>query len=60
MKVPSSMARSRLPGEQETSSLSPLELLDLYWKQDHKKAVDREELAKLAEEIISHVHGGEV
>ncbi len=60
VKVPSSMARSRLPGEQETSSLSPLELLDLYWKQDHKKAVDREELAKLAEEIISHVHGGEV
>jgi len=36
-----------------------LELLDLYWKQDHKKAEEREELAKLAEEIISQVHGGE-
>ena len=59
VKEPSSMARSRLPGGQETSSLSPLELLDLYWKQDHKKAADREVLAKLAEEIISQVHSGD-
>lgn len=59
VKAPSSMARSRLPDGQETSSLSPLELLDLYWKQNHKKAEEREELAKLAEEIISQVHGGE-
>ena len=59
VKAPSSMARSRLPDGQETSSLSPLELLDLYWKQNHKKAEEREELANLAEEIISQVHGGE-
>lgn len=59
VKTPSSMARSRLPDGQETSSLSPLELLDLYWKQNHKKAEEREELANLAEEIISQVHGGE-
>jgi len=59
VKAPSSKARSRLPDGHETSSLSPLELLDLYWKQDHKNADEREKLAKLAEEIISQVHGGE-
>ena len=59
VKTPSSMARSRLPDGHETSTLSPLELLDLYWKQNHKNADEREELANLAEEIISQVHGGE-
>ncbi len=59
VKSPSSSARSRLPGGQETSSMSPLELLDLYWKQDHKKAADREALAKLAQEIISQAHSGD-
>lgn len=59
VKTPSSMARSRLPDGHETSTLSPLELLDLYWKQNHKNADEREELTNLAEEIISQVHGGE-
>ena len=59
VKVPSSTARSRLPDGHETSTLSPLELLDLYWKQDHKNAEYRDELSKLAQEIISQVHGGE-
>lgn len=58
LKSPSSTARARLPEGHETSSLSPLELLELYWTQDHKKALDREALAKLASEIITQVEGG--
>ncbi len=51
-------ARARLPQGQETSSLTPVELLDLYWKENHIAETDRQELQKLADQIISDVNLG--
>ncbi|MGC8856617.1 MAG: metallophosphoesterase family protein [Anaerolineae bacterium] len=57
VKRPQMEARIRLPGDQPVSSLSPLELLDLYWRSTH--AEDAEELQKLASEILSEEATGE-
>jgi hypothetical protein len=43
-------ARIRLPADQTVSSLSPLDLLDQYWRASHTE--DAGELQKLAQEII--------
>ncbi len=56
VKRPQMEARIRLPGEQPVSSLSPLELLDLYWRSIH--AEDVEELQKLAREILTEESSG--
>jgi len=50
VKRPQVEARIRLPADQTVSSLSPLELMDQYWKAIH--AEDSEVLLKLAREII--------
>ncbi len=50
IKRPQMEARIRLPGKQGVSSLSPLELLDQYWKTI--KTEDAEALQKLGKEII--------
>ncbi len=50
IKRPQIEARIRLPADQTVSSLSPLELLDQYWRA--VKADDPEALQKLAREII--------
>ena len=50
VKRPQIEARIRLPADQTVSSLSPLELLDQYWRAS--KAEDVEMLQKMAKEII--------
>ena len=44
-------ARIRLPADQTVSSLSPLELLDQYWRA--AKVEEADALQKLAQEILS-------
>jgi len=51
VKRPQVEARIRLPADQTVSGLSPLELLDQYWKASHTE--DAEMLQQLAQEIIS-------
>jgi len=46
-------ARIRLPSDRTVSSLSPLDLLDLYWRSYQVEPSDLEALHKLAGEIIS-------
>jgi exonuclease SbcD len=50
IKRPQIESRIRLPGDQTVSSLSPLELLDQYWRAS--KHEDTEALQKMAREII--------
>jgi len=45
-------ARARLAQDGTVGSLTPLELLDRYWRANHVDATDREKLQKLAQEII--------
>lgn len=51
VKRPQVEARIRLPADQTVSSLSPLDLLDQYWKAS--KTENASELKKLAKEILS-------
>jgi exonuclease SbcD len=53
VKRPQIEARIRLPSDQAVSSLSPLDLLDIYWRSSHMDPADMEVLRKLAGEIIS-------
>jgi DNA repair protein SbcD/Mre11 len=57
VKRPQMDVRIRLPGDQAIGSLSPHELLDLYWKASHIKINDTEELNRLAMQVIREVHG---
>jgi len=53
VKKPISEARTRLGDSFEASSMSPAELLEVYWKQQHiEDKAERDRLQKLAEEII--------
>ena len=47
--------RVRLPDDQAMGSLSPLELLDLYWRASHTEVDDTEALKKLAAQVIDEV-----
>ena len=50
---PISEARTRLGDSFEASSMTPTELLELYWKRQHiENQAERERLQKLAEELI--------
>lgn len=51
VKRPQVEARIRLPADQTVSSLSPLDLLDQYWRASHTQ--NASELYKLAQKIIS-------
>ncbi len=51
VKRPQSEARIRLPGDQAVSSLTPLELLDIYWRAT--KIEDTDALQDLARGIIA-------
>jgi DNA repair protein SbcD/Mre11 len=57
VKRPQLEARIRLPGDQAIGSLSPLELLELYWKASHEKGSDPAALNQLATQVIREVHG---
>ena len=53
VKRPQIESRIRLPADQTMSSLSPLDLLDQYWRALHyENTGDLEALQKLAREII--------
>jgi exonuclease SbcD len=58
VKRPQVEARVRLPGDQTIASMSPLELLDLYWQSSHARPEDAEALKALASQVIADVHGG--
>lgn len=53
VKRPQIEARIRLPADQTVSSLSPLELLEQYWRAMHTGEEEIEALQKLAGEILS-------
>ncbi len=55
VKRPQTEARIRLPNDQAVSSLSPLDLLDLYWRA--AKAEDTDALQNLAREILADEEG---
>ena len=57
VKRPQMETRIRLPGDQAIGSLTPLELLDLYWQASHEKGSDPVELSQLATQVIREVHG---
>jgi exonuclease SbcD len=57
VKRPQVEARIRLPADQTVSSLSPLDLLEQYWRASHTEEGEIETLQKLAREIIGS--GGE-
>jgi len=57
VKRPQIEARVRLPADQTVSSLSPLDLLDLYWRSSHMDPAEMEALRKLASEILSNHNG---
>jgi hypothetical protein len=46
-------SRVRLPEDQSLTSLSPLEMLEIYWRTKQGPPENVEELQKLAAEIIS-------
>lgn len=55
VKRPQIETRIRLPGDQAVGSLSPLELLDLYWRASHTDPGEIEALTELAAEVIQDV-----
>jgi exonuclease SbcD len=55
VKRPQMETRIRLPGDQAIGSLSPLELLDTYWRASHTDSQESEELSKLAAQVIEEV-----
>lgn len=52
IRRPQLETRIRLPADQAVGSLSPMELLDIYWKASHIEPEDQESLNKLASEIL--------
>jgi exonuclease SbcD len=57
VKKPISEAPTRLGDSFEASSMTPAELLELYWKRQHiEDPAERERLQKLAEDLITQSH----
>jgi exonuclease SbcD len=52
VKRPQVEARIRLPENRAVGSLSPIELLEVYWNGSHVPTEEQVELKKLVEEII--------
>ena len=59
VKRPEVESRIRLPGDQAIGSLTPLELLDLYWRSNHVDPATSDELNRLATALIQENHGPE-
>ena len=53
IRRPQLETRIRLPADQAVSSLSPLELLDIYWKASHVDLEEQDSLNELASEILT-------
>jgi exonuclease SbcD len=56
VRRPRSESRIRLPGDQAIGSLTPLELLDLYWRASHLENDESQSLGKIAAEVMREVH----
>lgn len=59
VKRPQMATRIRLPDNQAIGSLTPLELLDLYWRASHVPVEDCESLSRLAAEVVQAVERGQ-
>jgi DNA repair protein SbcD/Mre11 len=58
VKRPQMESRVRIPDGQNVGSLTPVELLDLYWRASHTDPADSETLSNLAVSVIHDVvHG---
>jgi exonuclease SbcD len=57
VKRPQMETRVRLPEDRAVGNLTPLELLDLYWRAAHTDGEEQESLGRLAEEVIRDVQG---
>lgn len=57
VRRPKEEARLRLPADQSIASLTPLELLDTYWKSVHTQPVEMDTLHTLAASIIQTIAG---
>jgi exonuclease SbcD len=55
IKRPQRETRIRLPDDQLAGSLTPLELLDIYWRARHTDSDERQVLTQLAKDIIEDV-----
>jgi DNA repair protein SbcD/Mre11 len=55
VKRPQMQRRVRIPGDQAIGSLTPLELLDLYWDSAHVEPAERNTLSDLAAHVIREV-----
>jgi exonuclease SbcD len=55
VKRPQMETRVRIPEDQNVGSLTPLELLNLYWEASHTDSADGEALNKLAASVIDEV-----
>jgi hypothetical protein len=58
VKRPQNETRIRLPADQTISSLSPIELLEQYWKAGHVEPAQIEVLKRLAREVIENGASG--
>ncbi|MBK5109560.1 MAG: exonuclease SbcCD subunit D [Anaerolineales bacterium] len=56
VKRPQRETRIRLPDDQLAGSLTPLELLDIYWRAQHTDSDERQALSQLAKDIIADTH----
>ncbi len=57
VRRPQEEARLRIPGDKTVASLSPSELLDLYWKSIKTKPDEHQTLEQLASSIFSSISG---
>ncbi len=57
VKRPIVETRIRIPEDKSVGSLSPKELLDIYWRSSHDEAAEDEDLRKMAQDIIDMNHG---
>jgi exonuclease SbcD len=55
VKRPQIETRIRLPEDQSVGSLTPLELLDIYWRASHTDSNEIKALSKLAAEVIQEI-----
>jgi exonuclease SbcD len=53
IKRPQVESRIRLPGDQPVGSLTPLELLDVYWRASHLNPAEQEALKQLAAQVLA-------
>jgi exonuclease SbcD len=56
VKRPQVEARVRIPQDRAIGSMTPLELLDVYWRSRHLENEDLQALEQLAQKVINDVH----